>query len=57
MPMLFRAFCNMDVLVLNHSYGAMKTYGCVLYVSEISAHALCSDSRNFFFLYRIWAYE
>jgi hypothetical protein len=42
---------------LDHSYGVMKTYRCVLDVLKISTYALCCDSRNFFVIYRIWAYE
>jgi hypothetical protein len=46
----------MDVLVWNRSYGVMKTYHSIV-VSEISACALCSDSRNYFVVYRILPYE
>jgi hypothetical protein len=42
---------------LDHSYGVMKTYCYVLYVLKISTYALCSNSRNFFVVYPIWAYE
>jgi hypothetical protein len=44
-------------LRLDHSYGIKKTYRCVLYVLKNSVDALCSNSRNFFVVYRIWAYE
>jgi hypothetical protein len=53
-----RAFCIMDVLVcVEHSYGVMKTNGCVLCVLKFSACALCSGSQNFFIVYHILTYE
>jgi hypothetical protein len=55
LSMVSRAFCIMDVLMWNRFHGVMKTYRCVLYVFEISAYALCSDSRNFFIIHQIWA--
>jgi hypothetical protein len=54
--MLPRAFCKNGCTRVDHCYGIMKTYRSIA-VSEISACALCSDTRNFFAVYRILTYE
>jgi hypothetical protein len=42
---------------MDHCYGIMKTYRCIAMLLKISVYALCSDTRNFFVVYRILTYE
>jgi hypothetical protein len=47
----------MDALMWNRLYGLMKLVDVFPMFLKSSAYVLCSNSRNFFVIYRIWAYE
>jgi hypothetical protein len=47
----------MDVLAFGTLLWHYENLSLYRYVSEIFAYALCSDSRNFFIIYQILAYQ
>jgi hypothetical protein len=52
-----QAFCFMDVTVFEPLLWHYENLLLYRYVLKISTYAMCSDSRNFFIIYRILAYE
>jgi hypothetical protein len=55
--MLPRAFCIMVVIMPEPLYGILKNLSLQRCVSENFTYALCSNTHNFFIVYRILAYE